>query len=178
MDGLILQTDGFALFRRTDRQALLRRIAAAGDILVLCDSDGGGRQIRRYLSSILPPEHVHHLFIPQVAGKERRKKTAGAAGTLGVEGMDRETLRRLLAPFALPRSDADSPRPRGRAVTKTDFYNDGLSGAPDAAARRAALAQAYRFPPDMTANALLEALNIITDYDGYSAAVEELFGDE
>ena len=184
-DATIIYIGGFSVFNSKEKQALIRKIAKGG-IILLTDSDGGGKQIRSFLNGILPREKVHNIYIPQVKGKEKRKSAPSKAGTLGVEGMDRDTLVRVLSPFILNMDEnIDTPTrvdffdaKERKMTTKLNFFEDGLSGSDGATERRARLAAYFGLPTDMTANALLEALNIITDYDGYSAAVNELFGGE
>ena len=184
-DATIIYVGGFSVFNSKEKQALIRKIAVNG-IILLTDSDGGGKQIRSFLNGILPKEKVHNLYIPSVKGKERRKTAPSKAGTLGVEGMDRETLVRVLSPFIIstPASGDDHTRveffdaKQGEMLTKLNFFEDGLSGSDGATERRARLALYFGLPADMTANALLAALNIITDLDGYRTAVRELFLDQ
>ncbi len=166
VEGHILTTGGFSLFNDRERAALLRRLCEAQGVIVLTDPDGGGRQIRSYLSGILPPEKVIHLHVPAKVGKEKRKARAGRAGLLGVEGMESGVLYNLLAPYA-----DDAPlRPHG-GITKADLYADGLSGRDGAAENRARLALSLSLPPDMTANALLEALNLLFTREEYKKAL-------
>ena len=94
----VISVGGFGVFNSKEKQMLLRRICADGAV-ILTDSDGGGVQIRSFLSGILPKDKIHHAYIPKVEGKERRKQKAGKAGLLGVEGMSRDVLERALAPF-------------------------------------------------------------------------------
>lgn len=94
VDAPILTTDGFGIFNQAEKAALIRRVGQHG-VILLCDSDGGGTVIRSYLKRILPPEAVYDLYIPQVAGKEKRKRRGGKAGFLGVEGIDNGTLSAL-----------------------------------------------------------------------------------
>ncbi len=169
MEGTILCTDGFSLFHGQEKVALIRRLAAAGGVIVLTDSDGGGRQIRRYLSSILPKEQLIHLHIPRVAGKEKRKRHPSGEGWLGVEGMDAGYLRGLLAPLAV----REAPPPKA-GLSKADFYRDGLSGGEGSAARRAALAERLGLPTHLTANALLEAINLLCTREAYAEALSQL----
>ena len=164
----IFTTDGFGLFAKEEKAALFRRLAEGEGVIVLVDSDGGGRQIRSYLSGILPKEKVHHLYIPQIEGKERRKKHAGKAGTLGVEGMEATLLRELFLPFA----DA-TPRTMGD-LTKADLYRDGLSGREGSEERRRRFSVSIGLPPDMTANALLAALNLLYTEEEYRDLVARL----
>ncbi len=163
----ILTTDGFSLFNDREKRALLRRMARDG-IIVLTDPDGGGKQIRSFLSSLLGGERVYHLHIPAVPGKEARKRTAGRAGLLGVEGADPDVLRALLAPFA-----GGAPADRA-ALTKADLFADGLSGGEGSAERRRALATRLGLPPDLTPNALLAAVNLLCTEEEYRAALSEV----
>jgi len=170
--GNIITTGGFSIFNNKEKQALIRKIAMDG-IIVLCDSDGGGKQIRAFLSGLLPPDKIHHVYIPKIEGKEKRKRVAGKAGLLGVEGMSREVLWRILSPFAVSECDAgDSPEKK--IITKTDLYLDGLSGGMDSSEKRRRLCALADLPDDMTAKALLEALNLLYGYDDYKRMVAEL----
>ena len=165
-DARVFTSEGFGIFNSREKQALLRRVSEKGIILLL-DSDGGGVQIRSFLNSIIKKELVHNLYIPEVAGKERRKTRASKAGTLGVEGMEREVIERVLAPFVIDEDNAESEEKPRKMITKVDFYFDKLTGAENSSAMRDALCDEFGLPHGMSANALLEALNIVTDYDTY-----------
>ncbi len=167
ISGTIITTGGFSIFNNREKQALIRRIAQDG-VIVLTDSDGGGRQIRSFLSGIIPREKIHNVFIPEIEGKEKRKARPSRSGKLGVEGMSKEVLLRLLSPFA---EGERVGRASSREITKTDLYLDGLSGSDGAAERRARLCAMCELPSDMTSNALLEALNLLYDYDEYKRLV-------
>jgi len=169
VDGVILTTGGFSIFNNKEKQALFSRLAKDG-VILLTDSDGGGRQIRRFLSGILPSDKIHNIYIPQIEGKERRKTHAAKEGFLGVEGMEREVVERLLLPLS---SGRETPCER-KMITKLDFFEDGISGGDNSSARRAAIAKRCNLPCDMTAKALLEALNLLYCYDEYKAMVAEL----
>lgn len=165
----IVPLGGFSLFNRGDRIAFLRKLAAGSGVIVLTDSDGGGRQIRSYLSECLPKEQVFHLYIPAVAGKEKRKKVGGKAGLLGVEGTDNETLLSLLRPFF-----GEAARGSGLSLTKADLYKDGLLGGDGSARLRQRLCRTLSLPPDLSPNALLDALNLAFSEDEYRAALSAL----
>lgn len=173
VDAPIITLGGFGIFNSSQKQALLRRLAEAGGVILMTDSDGGGRQIRSFLSSILPPEGVHHLYIPRIEGKERRKRAPSRSGVLGVEGTDRETLLRLLSPFS-----SQGGRARGGDVTKLDLYRDGLSGGENSAEKRRALALLLDLPGDLGANALIEAINLLVGREGYLSALEKIIGNK
>jgi len=185
-DAPILTTEGFGIFNNAEKTALIRQLGKDG-VILLCDSDGGGKVIRGYLKSILPPEKVYDLYVPQVAGKERRKRRASKAGFLGVEGMDNGVLTDLLARLAaahpeilaspeIPASDreGDSGMPPPRApITKTDLYLLGLTGGENAADRRDRLCRKLGFPAGMNAGALLTALNILYSRDQLASLCAE-----
>ena len=162
VDTVILETAGFGVFKNQELVALLRRLAEERGLIVLTDSDGAGFLIRSHLKSALPRERVKHAYIPDVYGKERRKRAPGKEGKLGVEGMTpavlEEVLRRAGATFL--EEGAGDGGPRG-GITKADLYVLGLSGGPDAARRRQALLRHLALPEHMSANALLPVLNAL-----------------
>ena len=161
VDATIITTDGFSIFNNKEKQSLVRRLCSDGAI-ILTDSDGGGKQIRSFLSGIVGSDKIYNLYIPKISGKEKRKQKPSAAGTLGVEGMSREVLSRLLEPFA-----SDNAVTLKGGVSKTDFFIDGLSGGENSSVKRGKLARLAGLPDDISANALLEAINILYSYDEY-----------
>ena len=175
-DAKIFTLDGFGIFNSKEKQALLRKIAEKG-IIILTDSDGGGKQLRSFLLGILPHKNVHNLYIPRIEGKEKRKKRASKSGVLGVEGMEPEVLERIFAPFiddgGRVTKNAENS---SKMITKVDFFEDGFSGSSGSSARRRALCRAFDLPEDMTANALLDALNLLVGYDEYKNALLSLPG--
>ena len=164
VDTVILETGGFGVFRNQELVALLRRLAEERGLIVLTDSDGAGFLIRGHLKSALPPDKVKHAYIPDVPGKERRKRAPGKEGKLGVEGMSpavlEEVLRRAGATFLEEPPGGSPPR---TAITKADLYLLGLTGTPDSARRRAALLRHLDFPEHLSTNALLPVLNALYD---------------
>ncbi len=163
VDGQIIVTDGFGVFASDEKVMLIRRLAAPKGIIVLTDSDGAGLVIRNYFNKILPKDKLYHLYIPQIMGKERRKKVPSKEGTLGVEGMEAELIRELLKPFE---SSGDGIK-SGRELTKNDFYRDGLSGSDSSAKKRRRLCAYLSLPDNMSANALLAAINMLGEVDKY-----------
>lgn len=173
-DTTVITLGGFAVFNSKEKQLLLRRIAKDG-IIVLTDSDGAGKVIRSFLNGIIPKDKIYNLYIPKVAGKEKRKSAPSKEGLLGVEGMQREDLIRVLTPFIVTSdSKGDVQKSRAEMITKVDFYKDKLTGFDNSATRRDKLALHFNLPTGMTPNALVEALNIITDKVGYDSAIEKL----
>lgn len=165
----IITTEGFAIFNNKEKQALIRRIARNG-IILLCDSDGGGRQIRSFLSGIIPKDKIYNLHIPEIEGKEKRKRKPSRSGKLGVEGMEKELLVRLLSPF----EDKNFKGKGGDLTTKLDFFEDGLSGGNNSSIKRARLAELMELPKDISANALLEAVNLLYTRDEYKAFLSKI----
>lgn len=167
-DAQIIVTDGFGVFASAEKAALIRRLAAPRGIIVLTDSDGAGLVIRNYFNSVLPKDKIFHIYTPQIEGKEKRKKSPSKAGMLGVEGMEAEILRRLLSPFATDGEIAYS----GRELTKAQLYADGLSGAGMAAVKRARLCKYLDLPDNMSANALIAAINMLGEVSKYEEFLE------
>ena len=159
VDAVIVETGGFSVFNNGEKLALLRRLAQKRGLILLTDSDGAGFVIRRYLKGAIPPEQIKQAYIPDVAGKERRKRKAGKEGKLGVEGMTPavllDTLRRAGATF----EGEDTPAPDAH-ITKADLLDKGLIG-PHSAEKRQALLKKLDLPAHLTPNAMLEALNLL-----------------
>ena len=164
----VITTDGFGIFKKSERLSLLRELAARTPIILLTDSDGAGKLIRSHITSAIPKERLIQLYIPKIAGKEKRKDTPSAEGTLGVEGMTLELLYNLLAPFEDENAYIAQVK---NELSKTDFYVDGLSGGENSSQKRAELAKKLNLPSDMTANALLAALKILISYEEYLTLV-------
>ncbi len=160
VDTLILETEGFRIFKDPARMALLRRAAERRGLIVLTDSDGAGFVIRNRIKGAIPERYLKHAYIPDVYGKERRKRRGGREGKLGVEGMPPavlvEVLRRAGATFL----EEEPPKcEKGPPLTKADLAAAGLAGGPNSAARRQALLKRLDLPEHMSANALLDVLN-------------------
>lgn len=169
LDATILTTKGFGIFKEAEKKSLLRRLAKERGIIVVTDSDGAGKVIRGHIASILPKEQVVHLYIPKIQGKEARKSAPSKEGTLGVEGMESDLLRRLFAPYAV-----DAPRMDGEQVDKYRFYLDGFTGGADSSLRRRSLARVLELPDDLSANAMLEAINLLGGLSLYENALCQL----
>ena len=159
VDAAVIETGGFAVFNDREKTDYLRRLAQTRGLILLTDPDGAGFVIRDYLKGVLPPDRLKQAYVPDVYGRERRKKKGGKEGKLGVEGMSPavlvEALRRAGATFE---DGPDAPRRTG--LTKADLLEKGLIG-PGSAARRAALQQRLGLPARLTANGLLEALDLL-----------------
>ncbi len=167
-DAHIITTDGFGIFKKNEKLALIRSLGERSPVIVLTDSDGAGKLIRSHLTSALPKEKLIQLYIPKIEGKEKRKSQPSAEGTLGVEGMENSLLYDLLLPFE---NGEITERLAENPLSKTDFYIDGLSGHADSSQKRDAIAAKLSLPSGMTANALLAAMKILLSYEEYLSLV-------
>ncbi len=160
-DTLILETAGFGIFHDREKMALLRRAAETRGLIILTDSDGAGFVIRARIKGSIPPELVKDAYIPDIYGKERRKRAAGREGKLGVEGMPPEVLEQVLRRAGATFLD-EKTAPAGAEdfpLTKADLYAAGLSGRADSAVRRKQLLRDLELPEYLSAGALLQVLN-------------------
>lgn len=172
VDTLILDTAGFGVFRDGEKLALLRRLAEKRGLIVLTDPDGAGFVIRNYLKGAIPKGQVKHAYVPDVYGKERRKRAPGKEGKLGVEGMSPDVLRQAVLNAGATVLDGDAPERAAGNLTPADLFALGLSGTADAAERRGELLKRLGLPERMSAKALLAALNALYT----PGELEELFG--
>lgn len=171
-EATVISTDGFGIFKKSETAALIRKLAARRGIIVLTDSDGAGLVIRNYIKNITRGADMINVYVPQIKGKEKRKKTPSKEGYLGVEGMEREIVEKALAPF----DDGGDGAPK-MSLTKADFYALGLSGKDSAAERRRALARVLGLPQNISASALIEAINLTATKDEFDAAINKI-GDD
>lgn len=168
VDATIIETNGFGIFSDKEKLSLVRKLSEKRGVIVLTDGDGAGFLIRSHLSGAVKKDNIKHAYIPDIYGKERRKTKASREGKLGVEGMRPEVIVQ-----ALERCGAtfmgDEKRPSTDVITKADFFAAGLSGAPLSAARRGELIRKLELPERITANGLLEVLNIIMTREEFLA---------
>ena len=169
VDAVVVETGGFGVFRDRERLALLRRLAAERGLILLTDSDGAGFVIRNFLKGAIPRDRLKQAYIPDVYGKERRKAAPGREGKLGVEGMSPQVLLQALERAGATFEDAPAGGREAEAVTKGDFYRLGLTGGPDSGAKRAAQLGRRGRPERMSANALLEAVNLLYTREAFLA---------
>lgn len=161
VDTAIFTTNGFADMKDPALLRLLQQAAQTTGLVILTDSDGAGFLIRNTLKSALPETGVLHAYIPDLPGKEKRKAASGKEGLLGVEGMTPEILLKALRNAGAEFADGSTPPPAREPITKQDLFALGLSGGPESAKKRAALLKALSLPAHMSANALLQALNVL-----------------
>ena len=172
VDAPILETSGFGIFKDKKQLALLRRVAEKRGLIVFTDSDGAGFVIRSHIKSAIPGKYLKHAYIPDVYGKEKRKAAPGKEGKLGVEGLPPEILLDALRRAGATIEGQDSPGKKG--ITKQDLMARGLSGGANAGAKRQLLLKKLGLPERMSANAMLQALNLLCTPEELDLILESL----
>ena len=171
LDTLIIETGGFSIFKDTEKQALIRRLAEKRGILIMTDSDAAGFKIRAFLGGSVPPDRVRHAYIPDLFGKEKRKASPSKEGKLGVEGVPTQVILASLEKAGVFSQLEEEP---ARKITHADLYADGFSGKKDSKARRSALLRYFALPERLSKNALLGVLNTFVGFDEYKAAAAQI----
>lgn len=173
IDGVIIETNGFGIFKDKKRLSLIRELAAKRGVVILTDSDGAGFVIRSKLLSSIPPEQIKNAYVPDVFGKERRKKQGSREGKLGVEGMEAEVILEALRRAGVGvEEEPEQAKPQDK-LSKADLFLLGLSGGVDSARRRKALTDSLGLPERISPNALLTALNGLYGREAFLAWYEQ-----
>ncbi len=172
LDTIIIETDGFAIFKNKEKQALIRRLADTRGIVVLTDSDTAGFKIRSFLGSIVSPDKVTHAYIPDILGKEKRKDKPSKENKLGVEGMTSEIIMQALdrAGVTCEQTEKADKIP----VTKIDLYEDGITGTGNSKKKKALLLKKLNLPERLSTNSLLKLINTFMTYEEYKQVISEI----
>lgn len=168
-DAVIVATEGFAIFSDPEKLEYLRRLARTCGIIVFTDPDGAGLVIRNHIKSTVQEGKVYHAYVPDIPGKEKRKRTPGKAGLLGVEGVPNELIINAVLSCGIEESHVQHEK-----ITKNDLYELGLSGHPNSTGLRKALAARLRLPSNLSANGLLDAINLLCTRPELEAILAEL----
>ena len=166
----IFETNGFGIMKDHDKIRFLRMVAENRGLIVLTDSDGAGLLIRNKLKGLLPEGKVLQAYIPDIPGKEKRKRTAGKAGLLGVEGMPPDILEQAIRNCGA-HIIGEAEAAHVQTITKQDLYKLGLSGKPDSAYKRQIIKEKFQLPQNLGSNAFLDALNLITTLEDLETIV-------
>ena len=167
----VIETAGFGVFSDAEKIQLIRRLAAERGIILLTDSDSAGRLIRSKLKGFLPDQKLKQAYVPVILGKERRKRVPSKEGKLGVEAMSPEVIVQALEKCGATIDGVGRPLYKGD-LTKADLYAMGLSGGKASAWKRRALARKLDLPEGLTANGLLEVLNVLYTRQELLALIE------
>ena len=170
IDGMIIETRGFRIFKDKEQMALIRKMADARGLLILTDSDSAGFLIRNYLKSCIAPDKIKHAYIPDILGKERRKTSYSKEGKLGVEGIEKQLLIR-----ALEKAETISENKEYvRQVTKQDFFEWGLTGRDESNQKRKQVLKQLKLPEHLTTNAMIDAINSFMSYEAFLLEIQRL----
>lgn len=170
IDGIIIETEGFGIFKNKDKQKLIRKLAETKGIAILTDSDSAGFVIRNFITSIVPKEYITNVYIPDIYGKEKRKDSPSKEGKLGVEGISAEILKEAFKKAGIGVSQSETNE--RKKITLNDFFDDGLTGDTQSKRKRTDLLKKLDLPERMSTKAMLDILNTFITYDEYKKLVE------
>lgn len=172
IDAVIIETDGFRIFKNNEKKALIRRLAKTNGIIVMTDSDAAGFKIRNYIRNIASDGEIINVYIPDIFGKEKRKAEPSKEGKLGVEGINEDILRDAMEKAGIYHTVSDSAEKR--QVTVTDLFEDGLTGTDNAKERRYCLLKLLGLPSRMSNSQFLKLINTFMTFEDYKKAVSEI----
>lgn len=175
VDGVIICTGGFRVYKDKEMQAMLRALAKKQGLAVLTDSDTAGFKIRGFLRSICGKENIVDVYIPDLYGKEKRKNHPSKEGKLGVEGVPEEVLQKAFADAGI---GAELVLQKKNPITKMDLFELGLSGRAESALRRKQLMKHLTLPEHLTTNALVTVLDALMSREELFLTCGELFEEE
>ena len=172
--GTIIETSGFGIFSDKEKLALLRRLAEKSGLIILTDSDSAGFFIRGRLKGLIQGADVKHAYIPDKTGREKRKTRQAKEGKLGVEGMSPDIILAALERAGATFEDSDGQDGRTDPITKADMFSAGFSGGPGSAEKRGELKKQLELPERLSANGLLDVLNVLFSRDEFMALADVL----
>ena len=170
IDTVIIETDGFAVFKDKEKQKFIRFLAEKRGIIIMTDSDSAGFKIRNFINGITKSENIKNVYIPDIYGKEKRKTEMSKEGKLGVEGMKPEIILSALEKAGVLCDENE--KTECHKITHTDFFEDGISGGENSSEIRKALAKQLDLPERISSSALLKIINVYMTYDEYKEAVK------
>lgn len=174
VDGLIIETNGFRIFKDKEKINLLRNLAKKRGILIFTDSDSAGFLIRNYISSIIPKENIKHAYIPDIYGKEKRKYNYSKEGKLGVEGIPKKIIEKSLKDAGVIFKETELVKKNKREITKIDLYDYGLSGRDNSSELRKVFLKQLNLPEHLSVNSLIKVLNCSLTYEEFEIEVKKL----
>lgn len=168
IDAVIIETDGFKIFKDKEKQKLIRKLASNCGILILTDSDSAGFKIRSFLCGTIPNENIYHAYIPDILGKEKRKTAPSKEGKLGVEGVPSSIIVDALTQAGIIFEES---REISRRISKIDFYEDGITGKENSKLLKSLLLKRLDLPTRLSTNSFLKIINLFATYDEYKEAI-------
>lgn len=174
IDGVIIETNGFGVFKDKEKLDLIKFYAKHRGIIILTDSDSAGFKIRNYIKGTVPDGKITNVYIPDIFGKEKRKIKPSCEGKIGVEGVEKDILLEAFKKAGIIPSEKAS----GEAVTNMDFYEMGLIGMPDSHERRKKLLAKLGMPELLSTKAMLEAINSVLTLEQFKNMISEIDGEK
>lgn len=171
IDTLIIETNGFGIYKDKEKLKFIRRLASERGIVILTDSDHSGFQIRNYVAAGIPKNRIKHIYIPDIFGKEKRKAQPSKEGKLGVEGMSDELLLKLFDSVGISSQQIDITNP----ITNYDLFDLGFSGTPNAKQNKKKLLKILDLPEFLSTNSLLSYINSSMTRDAFLSLCSEEF---
>ncbi len=168
IDAVIIETDGFRIFKDKEKQKLIRKLADTCGILIITDSDSAGFKIRSFLCGTIPNENIYHAYIPDILGKEKRKASPSKEGKLGVEGVPPAIIIEALTQAGIL---FEQTRQTSTRISKNDFYEDGITGKKNSRVLKTLLLMHLDLPARLSTNSLLKIINLFVTYDEYKDAI-------
>lgn len=169
VDGMILVTNGFSIFKDKEKMSLIRTYAEKTGIIILTDSDSAGFKIRNYLKGAVKG-NIINVYIPDIFGKERRKEKASKEGKLGVEGMNNEIIVDAFKKAGVVFSERDTQKEK---ITRIHLYEDGFSGGENSSFKRKKLLEYLELPELLSVSGMLDVLNSMFSLDEYKKIISE-----
>ena len=174
VDGVIFVTNGFSVFTNENMQKSIQELGKRTGIVILTDSDSAGFKIRNFVKQLLPEKLVKHAYIPNIEGKEKRKRIGGKEGLLGVEGVSDDVIIEALRASGATIDGENTRVKNNRTITKADMFNLGLSGTKDSAKMRVLLTQELGLPYKISSNMLLDVINRLLTFDELCELVQNI----
>lgn len=171
IDALIITTEGFEIFKDSEKMSMIRRLSETNGILIMTDSDVAGFKIRSYISGSVDPQNIYHAYIPDILGKEPRKEKSSKEGKLGVEGIPTRLIVEALERAGVMCQQSEQ---RQGYMTKYRLYEDGLSGGGNSAILRKAFLKKLKLPERLSANSLIKVINESVSEDEYLCALQSV----
>ncbi len=171
VDTLIISTNGFRIFKNKEMCDLIRSFAQTKGIIIMTDSDSAGQVIRNHIKNVSAGGKIINIYVPQLKGKEKRKSTPSKEGYLGVEGLSTEVLLETFSKYGITSVENSI---NSKKITKTDFYNLGLSGGENSSLNRQKLIDFLNLPQNLSSSALLDVVNTLYSYGEFVAIAEKV----
>ena len=169
LDTVIVQTDGFSIFKDKEKLKLIKKLAKTRGIVILTDSDSAGFKIRSYIGGSVPKEQVYHAYVPDIYGKERRKEAPSKEGKLGVEGIRADIILEALDKAGVT---CEHTEEKSKQVTVTDLFEAGLTGKADSASKRKEFLRSLSLPERLSTSSLVQMINTFMTYEEFEAKIK------